>query len=140
MDLPERGDLLRAGGPSLKLAAISVLDTLADAKIAAAIEAGELANLPGAGKPLDLDEDPLVPEDLRVAWRILKNSGFVPPEVAERRERVALSRLIATIEDEGERGRAVARLALLESRLEAAGAGSGLPASYRGALLDKLGR
>jgi len=119
---------------------VSLLDTLAEAKIAAAIEAGELANLPGAGKPLDLDEDPLVPEDLRVAWRILKNSGFVPPEVAERRERIALSRLIATIHDEGERRRAAARLALLEIRREAAGAGSGLPDAYRGALLDKLGR
>jgi len=94
---------------------------LADAKIAAAIEAGELANLPGAGKPLDLGEDPLVPEDLRVAWRFLKNSGFVPPEIAERRERVALVGLLATIEDEGERRRAAARLALLELRREAAG-------------------
>ena len=113
---------------------------LADAKIAAAIEAGAFANLPGAGKPLDLDEDPLVPEDLRVAWRILKNSGFVPPEVAERRERITLAQLIVTIEDEDERRRAAARLALLEARREDAGARSGLPASYRGALLDKLGR
>jgi hypothetical protein len=119
---------------------VSVLDTLADAKIAAASEAGEFANLPGAGKPLDLGEDPLVPEDLRVAWRILKNSGFVPPEIVERRERVALVGLLATIEDEGERRRAAARLALLEARREDAGARSGLPASYRGALLDKLGR
>ena len=119
---------------------MSLLDTIADAKIAAAIEAGELANLPGAGKPLDLDEDPLVPEDLRVAWRILKNAGFVPPEVAERRERVELSRLIATIEDDGQRRRAAARLAFLEARREAAGAGASLPAAYRGALLDKLGR
>lgn len=119
---------------------MSVLDLLADAKIAAAIEAGEFANLPGAGKPLDLDDDRLVPEDLRVAWRILRNSGFVPPEVAERRERVALSRLIASIDDQGERRRAAARLALLEARREEAGARSGLPASYRGALLDKLGR
>jgi hypothetical protein len=140
LDVPERRDVLGAGSLPLKHADVSVLDLLADAKIAAAIEAGEFANLPGAGKPLDLDDDPLVPEDLRVAWRILKNSGFVPPEVAERRERVALSRLIASIDDEGERRRAVARLALLEARRQEAGARSGLPASYRGALLDKLGR
>ena len=136
----ERRNLLRVGNDPLKRADVSVLDMLADAKIAAAIEAGELANLPGEGKPLDLDDDPLVPEDLRVAWRILKNSGFVPPEIAERRERVALVGLLATIEDESERRRAAARLALLEARREDAGARSGLPASYRGALLDKLGR
>ena len=49
---------------------MSPLDAIAEAKIAAAIEAGELANLPGAGKPLDLDDDPLVPEHLRAAYRI----------------------------------------------------------------------
>lgn len=119
---------------------MSLLDTLAEAKIAAAIEAGELANLPGEGRPLDLGDDPLVPEDLRVAWRILRNAGFVPPEVEERRERVELARLIATIDDEPARRKAAARLALLECRREAAGAASGLPAAYRGALLDKLGR
>ena len=119
---------------------MSPLDAIAEAKIAAAIEAGELANLPGAGKPLDLDDDPLVPEHLRAAYRILKNAGFLPPELAERRERVELARLIATIDDAGERRRAVARLALLEARCEAAGAVFGLPADYRAALLDKLGR
>lgn len=119
---------------------MSLLDLLADQKIAAAIEAGELDDLPGAGKPLDLDDAPLVPEDVRVAWRMLKNAGFVPPELVERRERVALARLIATIDDDGERRRAAARLAWLEARREAAGATLGLPAAYRAALLDKLGR
>ena len=119
---------------------MSLLDMLAETKIAAAIEAGELANLPGAGRPLDLDDDPLVPEDLRVAWRILRNAGFVPPEVEARREQVELTRLIATLDDEPARKRAALRLALLECRREATGAGCGLPATYRGALLDKLGR
>jgi hypothetical protein len=119
---------------------VSLLDAIAESKIAAAIEAGELANLPGAGKPLDLDEDPLVPEHLRVAYRILKNAGFVPPELAERRERIELARLISTIDDDGARRRAAARLALIEARREAAGADAGLPAAYRAALLDKLAR
>jgi hypothetical protein len=117
-----------------------LLDTLADAKIVAAIEAGEFADLPGAGKPLRLDADPLVPEHLRVAWRILRNAGFLPPEIEDRREAVELAALIATIDDDGERRRAVARLSLLEARREAAGTSLGVPASYRGALLDKLGR
>ena len=116
------------------------LDFLAEQKIAAAIEAGEFRDLPGQGKPLDLDDDALVPEDLRIAWRILKNAGFVPPELAERREAVELGALLATIDDEGERRRAAARLALLELRREAAGAASALPAAYRGALFAKLAR
>ena len=124
----------------MKRNGVILLDLLADQKIAAAMEAGAFDDLPGAGKPLDLGGDPLIPEELRVAWRLLQNAGFVPPELAERRERVALARLIATLDDDGERRRAAARLALLEARREAVGAGMGLPASYRGALLDKLGR
>lgn len=119
---------------------MGLLDLLADRKIAAAIEAGELDDLPGAGKPLAIDDAPVVPEDVRVAWRMLRNAGFVPHELLERRERVELAQLLATIDDEGERRRAAARLALLEARREAAGAGMGLPASYRAALLDKLAR
>jgi len=117
---------------------MGLLDLLADQKIAAAIEAGELDGLPGAGKPLDLDDDPLIPEDLRVAYRILKNAGFVPPELADARERLELGALLANIDDDGERRKAAARLALLEMRREAAGAATGLPAAYRGALLQKL--
>jgi len=48
--------------------------------------------------------------------------------------------LLATIDDDGERRKAAARLALLEMRREAAGAALGLPAAYRGALLEKLGK
>ena len=119
---------------------MGLLDLLAEQKIAAALEAGELDDLPGAGRPLDLYDDPLVPEDLRVAYRILRNAGFVPPELADRREAVELGALLATIDDDGERRRAAARLALLELRREAAGAAARLPAAYRGALLAKLAR
>ena len=67
---------------------MGLLDLLADQKIAAALEAGEFDDLPGQGRPLDLDDDALVPEDVRVAYRILKNAGFVPPELDSRREAV----------------------------------------------------
>ena len=60
------------------------LEFLAERKIAEAIERGELDELPGAGKPLDLEDDPLVPEEVRMAYRVLKNAGYVPPEVQER--------------------------------------------------------
>ena len=59
------------------------LDALVERRIEAAIARGEFDNLPGAGKPLQFDDDPLLPEELRVAYRVLKNSGYVPPEVAQ---------------------------------------------------------
>ena len=61
-----------------------VFELIAERRIAQAIERGELADLPGAGRPLDLSDDPLVPEDLRLACRILKTAGFVPPELETR--------------------------------------------------------
>ena len=59
-----------------------MLEFIAEQKIAEAVSRGELDNLPGEGRPLELDDDALIPEDLRLAYRILKNAGFVPPEVA----------------------------------------------------------
>ena len=63
-----------------------IFDLIAEQRIAEALARGELANLPGEGKPLDLDDDRLVPENLRMARRILRNAGFVPPEVEAVRE------------------------------------------------------
>jgi hypothetical protein len=58
-----------------------MLDFLAEKAIRDAIARGELDALPGAGRPLDLDDDALIPEELRLAYRILKNAGCVPAEV-----------------------------------------------------------
>jgi hypothetical protein len=62
-----------------------LFELLAERKIEEAVSRGELEDLPGQGRPLDLEEDPLIPEDLRLAYRILKNAGYVPPEVAARK-------------------------------------------------------
>ena len=93
-------------------------DAIIESKIAEAQRAGAFDDLPGAGKPLDLTEDKLVPEDLRMAYRILKNAGFVPAEIEERNEAASLRKLVAATADTPERRRALAKLALLEARLE----------------------
>lgn len=54
----------------------------------------------GAGKPLVLDDDRLVPEALRVAYRVLKNAGYVPPEVEQLKELRELTRYIEATPDE----------------------------------------
>lgn len=79
------------------------LALIAEEKIRAAMARGEFDNLPGAGKPLALEDDSLVPEDLRVPYWILKNAGCLPPEIELRKEIVTLRRLLFSIEDEGER-------------------------------------
>lgn len=95
-------------------------DALIESKIAQAQAAGAFDDLPGAGKPLDLDDDRLVPEDVRAAYRILKNAGYVPAELIERKEAADLRRLFAETVDSPERRRLLAKLAFLEARIEAA--------------------
>jgi hypothetical protein len=76
------------------------LEKIAEKKIREAIERGEFANLPGAGKPLRLEDDSMIPEDLRVAYKILKNAGCIPPELELRREIITLRDLLRSIKDD----------------------------------------
>jgi hypothetical protein len=83
---------------------MDVLATIAERKIREAMERGEFDDLPGAGKPLVMEEDLAgVPAELRMAYKILKNAGFVPPEVELRREIMSLRELVSTMEDDDER-------------------------------------
>jgi Domain of unknown function (DUF1992) len=98
-----------------------VFDIIAEQRIAEAIANGDLDDLPGAGRPLDLDDDRLIAEELRMAYRVLRNAGLVPPQVEARKEAATLRALLASALDEGERSRALARLAVLEMQLDARG-------------------
>jgi hypothetical protein len=94
-----------------------MLDFLVDQRLEEAVSRGELDNLPGAGRPLEFDDDALVPEELRLAYRILKNAGYVPPEVQDLKELSQLERLVS----EGNAdARAARKLALLKTRIETA--------------------
>ena len=70
---------------------------------------GELDDLPGKGKPLAMDENlSWVPDELRIAYKVLKNAGFVPPEVELRKEIVSLRETLVRLEDDEQR-RALSR-------------------------------
>jgi hypothetical protein len=109
-----------------------MLDFLVEQRLEEAVSRGALANLPGEGRPLELDDDSLIPEDLRAAYRILKNAGFVPPEVEALTEISQLEDLVSGgCEDAAARAKAVRKLALLRTRIEA---------RYYEKAVDKLGR
>jgi hypothetical protein len=77
---------------------------MAERRILEAMERGEFDDLPGKGKPLDLeDDDPMVPEELRMAYRMMKNAGMLPPDLELRKEILRLSDLLDAVRDEGER-------------------------------------
>ena len=119
-----------------------LLESLAEQKIQEAIERGELDGLPGSGRPLELNDDPLVPEELRIVYRVLKNAGFVPPEVELRREIHAAERAFQDMQPGPDRTRALRRLQLLNMKLaESRPGGHSLrvPPKYYQKLVEKLG-
>jgi hypothetical protein len=96
---------------------LQLLDQIAEARIREANERGELDDLPGAGMPLRLDDDRMVPEHLRAAYRLLKNAGYLPPEVQLLREIRDIEALLKRIDGDAQRGLAARRLDLLRARL-----------------------
>jgi hypothetical protein len=97
-----------------------LIDQIVEARIAEAMERGEFDNLSGVGKPLQLDDDSHIPQELRVAYRLLKNAGCVPPEVELRREIAQAEELIANAPGTAERSKAAKRLNYLAMQLNLA--------------------
>ena len=77
-----------------------IIDQIAEKKMIEAILNGELDNLPGQGQPLRLNDDSSVPEELRVAYRVLKNSDFLPPGIEFRKEIAGVNQLLTEIASE----------------------------------------
>lgn len=68
-----------------------------------AIARGEFDHLEGSGKPVDLTAYFNTPEDLRMAYSLLKSSKFVPEEVELIKQIAELRKRLTTTEDENER-------------------------------------
>ena len=118
---------------------MKLLDALVEQRIAAAAARGELDDLPGAGSPLELDDDLLVPEEVRVANRILKNAGFVPPAVEQLRALRDLEEEIAKVGDKTAQCRLRARLLALDMALESLRGGPMVvPHEYRRRIAERL--
>lgn len=102
----------------------SIFDKIADQKIREALDRGEFEDLPGKGKPLNLEDDSHLPEDLRLAYKILKNADCLPPEVELRKEIHTTEALLAGIQDTQEKYRQMKKLNYLIMKLNATRKGS----------------
>ena len=76
------------------------LDKLVEERIKTAQQEGAFDNLPGKGKPLNLDDDAAVPEDLRLTFKVLKNANCLPIEMELRKEYFNLRKLLNAAIDE----------------------------------------
>ncbi|WP_068776199.1 DnaJ family domain-containing protein [Paenibacillus sp. FJAT-26967] len=86
------------------------LHDLVEQRIQEAIKNGDFDNLPGKGKPLVLEDWSSVPEDLRLSYKIMKNSGYLPEEMQLRKDMLTLEDLIRCCRDDTERGQLRSRL------------------------------
>src|SRR5436853_2622275 len=84
---------------------MDALTWIAEQRIREAIDQGLFDNSPYRGRPVRLDEDEAVPPELRMAFKILRDAGCLPPEVELRREIASLSELLEAVLDEDERPR-----------------------------------
>ncbi len=94
-----------------------VFQRLAEQRIQEAIKNGEFDNLPGKGKPIQLEDLSNVPEELRLAYKVLKNAGFLPPEVELLREIKTVEDLLEHMEEEEHKVRQIKRLNYLIMKL-----------------------
>jgi hypothetical protein len=97
-------------------ATVLTLDAIAEERIREAQARGEFDGLPGSGKPLALDDDAMVPEELRAPYRLLKNAGFVPPELEVHCRIREVEQLLQAATGEIERARLLSRLNFLLTR------------------------
>ena len=120
-----------------------LVDSLAEEHILAAIRRGELDDLPGQGQPLNLEDDSAVPDALRVGYRILKNAGCLPREVALKKEIREVESLLNQVETGNERRTIRRRLCLLTARLAMHGHDANLlvrEQAYREKLIGVMAR
>ena len=98
-----------------------IFEKLAEEKIIAAMQRGAFKDLAGAGKPLPAEDLLNIPEELRMAYKILKNAGYVPPELALRQEISNLEMQAWRSKDNGAKKHSLKKLHCLYMRLDEAG-------------------
>ena len=94
------------------------LSFIAEQKITQAMQEKDFTSPKWKNKPLPLDDDRFVPDDLKMAYKILKMSGYLPQEIEERKEIKKLEDLIACTEDEHERLRQMKKLNVLLMKMD----------------------
>jgi hypothetical protein len=72
-------------------------------RIKKAYKDGEFENLPGLGKPMQLEDLSGIPEELRMAYKLLKNAGYTQEESHLRQELITIEDLIKKTDDSSEK-------------------------------------
>ena len=96
---------------------LEAIRLIAERKISEAIQQGLLDAQGWRNRPLPMGNDHLVPEELRMAHKILKNAGYLPPEIETKKEIQQIEDLLAACEDEYIRVKQIKKLNYLVMKL-----------------------
>ena len=117
-------------------------EKLIESRIKKAQVEGAFEDLPGSGQPLHLEDDRHIPEDLRMAHKVLKNADCLPPEVQLRKEIRTTEDLLAGMTDTVQKYRTIKKLNFLILKLNAlkdTNPAYDIPQRYYGELVERLG-
>lgn len=119
-----------------------IIQKIAEQRIKEAMEEGLFNDLPGRGEKLRLDDDSHLPEDLKMAYKILKNANCTPPELALKKDIKQIEDMLETISDEKEKYKQLKRLNFLVMKLNMMrnrAVNLEEDQRYLGQIVDKLG-
>jgi hypothetical protein len=117
-------------------------EQIVEERIRQAQESGEFVDLPGSGKPLVLEDLSGVPEELRLAYKILKNADCKPPELQLKDEIQRTEQLLENMPDTREKYRTVKKLNFLIMKFNAVRGRSTqfeMPQRYEARLVERFG-
>ncbi len=90
---------------------------IVEERIRRAQKRGDFKNLSGSGKPLVFEDDSLVPEELRLAYKILRNADCLPPEIELKKQIARTEDLLKGMRDTAEKYRVLKKLNFLIMKL-----------------------
>lgn len=120
---------------------IQGFEKIVEERILKAQKKGDFKNLSGSGKPLLFKDNHLIPEDLRLAYKILKNADCIPPEIELKNKIKQTEDLLAGMKETAEKYRLLKKLNFLIMKLNSIRDTSivlEMPQQYMGQLADRF--
>jgi hypothetical protein len=116
-------------------------DKIVEERIRDAQRRGMFKHLEGTGKPLKPDDMACVPEELRMAYRILRNADMLPPEIELKKEILRTEDLLVNMSDTAQKYRTIKKLNFMILKLNSMRGGSiefEVPQHYEEKMIDRL--
>lgn len=116
-------------------------EKIVEERIQQSIKNGDFNNLAGKGQPLKADDFSRIPEDLRLAYRILKNADCVPPEIDIKKDITRTETLLERQVDEKQRYQTIRKLNFLIMKLNTLRNGRvsfDIPQKYENQIVDRI--